>query len=85
MTERTYTITASELKQYICLAASDVIPVDAPRREADKALEFAQKINKRIAKHLSGEKPFPEEYQEIYRAAEVALQVLKEIFKGVEE
>lgn len=60
--EKKYEITISELSAYIGTAAFEILPKNATEQEADKYAMVAAGITDRVAKHLDGSNPLPEDH-----------------------
>lgn len=59
--EKKYEITISDLSAYIGTAALEILPENATEQEADKYAMVAAGITDRVAKHLDGSNPLPED------------------------
>lgn len=60
--EKKYEITISDLSAYIGTAAFEILPKNATEQEADKYAMVATGITDRVAKHLDGSDPLPEDH-----------------------
>lgn len=77
--EKKYEITVEDIKTYIGLAMSEVLPEDiSPEREIE-FIDFSAKIAYRIEKHLNGKKPFKQEDFAIYKLLTTALDSFEKI------
>ena len=59
--EKKYEITISDLSAYIGAAAFEILPEDAKEEDVDKYAMVAAGITDRVAKHLDGSDPLPED------------------------
>lgn len=60
--EKKYEITISDLSAYIGAAAFEILPEDAKEEDVDKYAMVAAGITDRVAKHLDGSDPLPEDH-----------------------
>ena len=60
--EKKYEITISDLSAYIGAAAFQILPEDAKEEDVDKYAMVAAGITDRVAKHLDGSDPLPEDH-----------------------
>lgn len=60
--EKKYEITISDLSAYIGAAAFEILPEDAKEEDVDKYAMVAAGITDRVAKHLDGSNPLPEDH-----------------------
>ena len=60
--EKKYEITISDLSAYIGAAAFEILPEDAKEEDIDKYAMVAAGITDRVAKHLNGSDPLPENH-----------------------
>lgn len=60
--EKKYEITISDLSAYIGAAAFEILPEDAKEETANKYAMVAAGIMDRVAKHLDGSDPLPEDH-----------------------
>ena len=60
--EKKYEITISDLSAYIGAAAFEILPENVTEQEADKYAMVAAGIIDRVAKHLDGSYPLPEDH-----------------------
>lgn len=62
--EKKYEITISDLSAYIGAAAFEILPEDAKEEDVDKYAMVAAGITDRVAKHLDGSDPLPEDVED---------------------
>lgn len=60
--EKKYEITISDLSAYIGAAAFEILPENAKEEDVDKYAMVAAGITDRVAKHLDGSNPLPEDH-----------------------
>ena len=60
--EKKYEITISDLSAYIGAAAFEILPENAKEEDVDKYAMVAAGITYRVAKHLDGSNPLPEDH-----------------------
>lgn len=60
--EKKYEITISDLSAYIGAAVLEILPEDAKEEDVDKYAMVAAGIMDRVAKHLDGSDPLPEDH-----------------------
>lgn len=60
--EKKYEITISDLSAYIGAAAFEILPEDAKEEDVNKYAMVAAGITDRVAKHLDGSDPLPEDH-----------------------
>lgn len=60
--EKKYEITISDLSAYIRAEAFEILPKDAKKEDVDKYAMVAAGIMDRVAKHLDGSNPLPEDH-----------------------